>query len=109
MATEIEAAERRHAQLKAKLSQIAQNVSEDLMSYMSTHPQGPDFDIGVNENRITLRKKSSSNTLEIVCTGEPVVAFEVIMDGKSYPPTHERDMARGVLAWLKRATASKPL
>jgi hypothetical protein len=71
MVDEIAFAERQDAQRKAELSPIARKVSEDLMSYIGRHPrpQGPDIEIGVNENRITLRKKTTSDTLEIVCTG----------------------------------------
>jgi hypothetical protein len=107
IANEIAAAKRRDAQEKAKLSPIARKVAEDLMSYIGTHPrlQG-DIDIGVNENRITLRKKTTSDTLEIVCTGEHG-AFEVTIEGKNYGVTNQSNMARGVLGWL--ATSSRPL
>ena len=110
MAKEIASAEHTRAHLKAKLSQIAHNVAEDLTSYIGTHPrpQGPDIEIGVYENRITLRKKTTSDTMEIVCSGE-LGAFEVIMDGTNYGVTNQSNMARGVLTWLKRATSSKPL
>jgi hypothetical protein len=108
MAAEIAAAERRVAEQKAKHSPIARKVAEDLMSYIGTHPrlQG-DIDIGVNENRIMLRKKTTSSTLEIVCTGELGSYFEVIVDGTNYGVTNESNMARGVLKWF--ATASERL
>jgi hypothetical protein len=52
MAIEIAAAEHQRAHQKVKLSQIVRKVSEDLTSYIDTRlpPQGPDIDIGVNEN-----------------------------------------------------------
>ena len=94
-------AERQKAQREGELAQTARNVSQDLMSYIGTHPrpQGPDIDIRVHENRVALRKKTTSKTMEIVCTGR--ATFEVTMDGATHGQVNQSNMARRVLYWLK--------
>jgi len=72
MAREAAAAAHAEAQRKAQLNQIARKVSEDAISYLGNHPPPPHtpiVEVGVNENRVTLRKKTTSHTLEIICTG----------------------------------------
>jgi hypothetical protein len=102
MKEEIAAAERKEAQRKAERGQVARKVAEDLQNYIGTHPrpQGPDIDVGVHEDRITLRKKTTSNTLEIVCNGRE--AFEMTIDGRPHGPANQSIMARAVFDWLKR-------
>ena len=102
MAQEMRAAEQREAERKANLVRMAQKVSEDLLNYIGTHPRPdrPSIDVGAHENRITLRKKTTPNTLEIVCTDQNT--FEVTMDGGAHGPLNQSLMARAVLDWLKR-------
>lgn len=99
MADEIAAAERQQAEQMARLGQLAHKVSQDLITYLANRPRprGPDIDIGVHENRITLRKRTTSNTMEIVCTGRGI--FEIRVDGDPHV-ANQSTMARSVLGWV---------
>jgi hypothetical protein len=66
---------------------------------MVNHPRQQSVDVGVRENLVTLRKKTTSHMLEITCTGRE--GFEVTIDGTKSPPTNRSGMARTVINWLK--------
>lgn len=101
-ADEAVASVRAEEQRKAELNRVARNVSHDLMSYIGMNPrlQGPDIETAVDENRVTMRKKRTSHTVEIVCTGHG--SFEVTVDGANHGTTNQNVMARSVLEWLER-------
>jgi hypothetical protein len=101
MADEMAAAERQKDQRAAELNQVARKVAEDLTSYIGTHPRpdGPDIEIGVHENRVTLRKKTTSNTVEVVCLARG--SFETKIDGRTRGIGNQSAMAQGVFYWLK--------
>jgi hypothetical protein len=100
MSDEAAAKARGEAQREVQLGQIARKVSEDLMSYIGDDPREHYVEIEVNENRITLRKKTTSNTLEIVCVGRD--SFELAIDGGRPTATGKSNMARTTVDWLKR-------
>jgi hypothetical protein len=83
-------------------NQIARRVSEDAISYLAKHPHTPHtptVEVGVNENQVTLRKKTTSHMLEITCTG--LETFKATIDGVIQPKaTSKSGMARAVLHWL---------
>jgi hypothetical protein len=103
MEKEAEAAAHAAEQRKAQLNRIARHVSEDAISYLGKHPHKHTVEVGVTENRVTLR--TTSHTLEIICSG--LETFEVEIDGTKTEATSRSDMARAVLHWLKRSAGAK--
>jgi hypothetical protein len=99
MADEAAGKARGDAQREAELGQITRKVSEDLMSYIGAHAREHEVDIEVNENRVTLRKKKTSNTLDITCVGRD--SFELAIDGGRPTATSKSNMARTTIDWLK--------
>jgi hypothetical protein len=100
MADEAAADARREEQQKAELRQVARKVGDDLVSYMGNHPRPQSIDISVHDNMVSLRKKTTSNALDIKCTGRN--SFEVAIDEKFATGGNQSDMVRGVFDWLKR-------
>jgi hypothetical protein len=98
MADEVAAEVRQQAEKKAERNRVAHAVQEDLRSYMAKHPPGQDVDISLYENLVSLRKKTSGNTLDIKCSGY----FELIIDGKVAISGDQSTMARAVIDWIKR-------
>jgi hypothetical protein len=91
MAEEADAVSRAEAQTKAEHSQVAGKIAEDLTSYMGSHPRDQEIDIGVHENRVSLRKETTSNTFEITC---------IAVDGDTRGSANKSAMARTVIRWL---------
>lgn len=95
-------------QRKDELDQVARNVSKDLVSYITSSLGAGAFDVGVFENRITLRGR---RTFEITC--ESADGFRVkettgVQTGVREPtPYSDKDvisqseMARWVIARVK--------
>ena len=102
MAEEADAVSRAEAQTKAEHSQVAGKIAEDLTSYMGSHPRDQDIDIGVHENRVSLRKETTSNTFEITCIGRD--AFKMAVDGDTRGSANKSAMARTVIRWLGQCT-----
>ena len=98
MADEASAASRAEAQTKAEHNQVAGKIAEDLTSYMGSHPRNQNIDIGLHENRVSLRKKTTSNTFEITCIGGD--AFKMAVDGETCGSSNKSAMARSVIRWL---------
>ena len=98
MAEEADAVSRAEAQTKAEHSQVAGKIAEDLTSYMGSHPRDQDIDIGVHENRVSLRKETTSNTFEITCIGRD--AFKMAVDGDMRGSANKSAMARTVIRCL---------
>ena len=65
---------------------------------MGNHPRDQSIDIGVHENRVTLRKKTTSNTFEIAYIGGD--AFKMAVDGETRGSSNKSVMARTVIRWL---------
>src|SRR5215831_10543478 len=78
MADETAAEIRKGEQQKAQLRQVAYKVSEELTSYMGTHPRPDTIDISVEENVVALRKRTTGDSLEIKCERDD---FVVNIDG----------------------------
>jgi hypothetical protein len=100
MAEEAADAARREAQKKVELNQLARKISEDLMSYMGNRSIGASIETSVDENRVTLRKTTTSNTLEIECTDPE--RFQFAVDGTPTAAADKSGMIRSVIEWLKR-------
>lgn len=100
MADEAAAYIRRQERQKVERNGVAEQVGEDLASYIGTHPPGKSIEISVHENVVSLRKKTTSDTLEITYTEYEV--FEVTMDGKFATSGDQSAMTRCVIDWLKR-------
>jgi hypothetical protein len=98
MVEEAAAANRAEEQRKAEHNEVAHNVAEDLTSYMGNHPRNQDIDIGVHDNRVSLRKKTTSKTFEITCIGGDT--FKMTVDGETRGSSNKSAMARSVIRWL---------
>ena len=98
------------------LNEIARNVSRDLLSFVSSNPGA--VDVGVHENRVTLRGRAPQRTFEITC--ESAQSFRVKettgfqTPGKSGEPSaysdqdviNQSEMIRWVIARLKELRAA---
>ena len=100
MATEDAASVRWLEQRKAERDRIVQKVAEDLNSYIANRQSGPGIDISVNENVVSLRKKTTSNTLEINYTESEI--FVLTENGKYRSAGDQGKMARCVMDWIKQ-------
>ena len=98
MAEEAAVHQRQEAQRAAEIAQVVRTVNEDLMSYIGNHPRQQSIEISVHENRITLRKKTTSNTLEITCIEQD--HYEVAIDAAQATMANKSHMARAVIEWL---------
>jgi hypothetical protein len=98
MAEEADTANRAEEQRKAERSEVAHNVAEELTSYMGNHPRDQSIDIDVHENRVSLRKKTTSNTFEIACIGGDT--FKMAVNGDTRGSVNKSTMARTVIRWL---------
>ena len=88
--------------------QIAQTVFDDLLSFMANNPHG---NIDGPFDPITLRRRSSGNTLEIICDGpgtfrlKESIGFQTQVTTQPRPsaingPIDRREMVRKVKAWI---------
>ena len=100
MADEAAAAAGKEEQQKAELGQIARKVGEDLASYISNHQLGKSFELKVHENLVLLRKRTTSDTLDIKCRGRE--NFEIHINEKLATGCNQDLMVRGVIQWLKQ-------
>src|SRR5664279_2758861 len=98
MAEEAAAHQRQEAQRAAEIAQVVRTVDEDLMSYIGSHPRQQSIEISVHENRITLQKKATSNTL--TCIEHDL--YEVAIDAAQATTANKSHMARAVIEWLNR-------
>lgn len=73
-----------------------------MLSYIGKYPNiyGPSIEVGQHENRVTLRKKTTSEKLEIACVGRE--AFEVTINGLAQGQANKNGMTDAVLGWLKK-------
>jgi len=61
-------------------------------------PRDQSIDIDVHENRVSLRKETTSNPFEITCIGRD--AFKMAVDGDARGSGNKSTMARTVIRWL---------
>jgi len=89
------------AQRKAELGQVARKVADDLTQYIGTHPNiyGQTIDVGINSNRITLRKKTSSEQIEITALSRE--SFQFSVNGAPAQDAAQGAMIEAVLRWIK--------
>ena len=89
-------------QRKAESNQVAGRVAEDLLKYIAGEPGAEDFDVGVDERRITVRGKSSGRELRIDVSGSVIGAtFEMNGDSGAVIAVDQSQMARRVIEWLQ--------
>ena len=100
MDDEAAAAVGREEQQKAELRQIARKVGEDLATYIGSHQLGKSFELNVHENLVSVRKRTTSDTIDIKCRGRE--NFEIYIDGKLATGTNQSQMVRGLIQWLER-------
>ena len=104
MAEEAADAARRSEQTKAKLQETAYKIYSDLQSYLLANHLQNDVEAAIQDNVVTLRRKTTSNFIAITCTkntvSPPEKAFSVQMEKKLIADVGERDMARWVLKWI---------
>jgi hypothetical protein len=100
MADEIAAAERKEAQQKAELAEIAAGVAEDMTKYVGARPQEYNIEVGVCDNVVTIGKREKNKTVQVICKSRDT--FQVTIDGQTFGAQNQSGMARAVIAWLKR-------
>jgi hypothetical protein len=88
-------------QRKAESNLVAGRVAEDLLKYIASEPRAEDFDVGVDERRITVRGKSSGRELKIDVSGSGGATFEVNGDSGAMTAVDQSQMARRVIEWLQ--------
>jgi hypothetical protein len=91
---------------KAESNQVAGRVAEDLLKYIAGEPGAEDFDVGVDERRITVRGRSSGRELRIDVSGSDLGAiFEMNGDSGAAIAVDQSQMARRVIEWLQQPCA----
>jgi hypothetical protein len=100
MDEEATAAVGREEQQRAELRQIARKVGEDLASYIGNHQLGKSFELNVHENMVSVRKRTTSDTMDVKCRGRE--NFEIYINGELATGTDQSQMVRGVIQWLER-------
>ena len=91
-------------QRKANL--VAGRVAEDLLKYIAGELRAEDFDVGVDERRITVRGKSSGRELRIDVSGSDIGAtFDMKGDSGAVTAVDQSQMARRVIEWLQQPCA----
>jgi hypothetical protein len=98
---EKEAAE---AELKAQCVREAGRVSDHFVRYIGEHPNiyGPTILVGVEDNRVTLRKKASDDRMEITVTAILPPKYRLSGAGASKVEVDNRGMTGKVIDWMKR-------
>ena len=97
----VETAKRLSDADQRKSNQVAGRVAEDLLKYIASEPRVEDFDVGVDERRITVRGKSSGRELKIDVSGSSSATFEVNGDSGTMIAVDQSQMARRVIEWLQ--------
>ena len=97
-------------QWKAESSQVAGRVAEDLLKYIASEPGAEDFDVGVDERRITVRGQKSGRELKIDVSGSGTGGiFEVKGDSGAVTAVDQSQMARRVIEWLQQSPETTEL
>ena len=98
---EKEAAEEEH---KARCVQEAGRVLDHFLRYIDEHPNlyGGTILVGVEDNRVTLRKKASDDRVEITVTAILPPKYQLSGAGASKVEVDNRGMTGKVIAWIKR-------
>jgi hypothetical protein len=71
-----------------------------LASYISSHQLGKSFELKAHENMVSVRKKTTSDTMDIKCRGRE--NFEIYINAELATGANQSQMARGVIQWLER-------
>lgn len=111
MAEESAAQARAGAQEQAEQNQVARRISDELLSYIGNHPSNEDIEVGVDQNKITVRRKSPGRTLEITSQHRNTFSLKetagfqkqvAVQPRKTIPSgtTNGSGMARAVIEWL---------
>jgi hypothetical protein len=100
MMAEVASSERKEAQQKAELAEIAASVAQDVTNYAGTRLQNYTITVGVHENVVTIEKKGMNKAVQVICKGRET--FQVTVDGHTEGAQNQSAMARAVIAWLKR-------
>jgi hypothetical protein len=60
------------AQKSGEVSELAANVSQDLLGFLARYPNIEDIDVGLLENEITLTGRSTQRSIRIFCLGSDI-------------------------------------
>src|SRR5215470_9930133 len=98
MADEAAAANQREEQHRAELDEVAHHIGDDLLSYLRTRRGPHTIDVSVDENIVSLRKRTTSHTLDIKRSGGNL--FVIDIDQHAATAVDKSNMIRGVIQWL---------
>ena len=98
------AIERRLKIPKNECVREASRVSDHLVHYIGMHPNinGPTNEVGVEDNRVTVRKEVSDDKMEITVTAVSPVKFQLSGAGVSKVEVDKKGMIDTVTDWMKR-------
>ena len=87
---------------KAERGRVAVQVSEQLIQYIGKNPNiyGHTIEVGVQDDRVTARKKASADSIEIMALSP--TKFQLSVNGASQEEVDRKGMIDTVVDWMRR-------